>query len=320
VKSGKEIHDFICSVNLGRCTYRDVSFIDEDFLMDRDRAMEMAIWNARELEKPILFSCLTSLKSITQYTTEELRSMGLAGVWVGIESKRADYGKLKNVDVASTIHTMKKAGISVLTSMIIGYDWHDEQGVEDDFQYLISLRPTLSQLMIYSPCPQTPLYEQLLESNRLLTIPYKYHDGFHVLFKHPHFSAERLEHLLINLFEREYEELGPCIFRVLEVQLNGYEAYKESPHPLMQRRALEHKRMCQRFYPLLGLGIAKAPSPNVKDFIKTLRDRIENTMIIPYRKRSMRVFVPFLYHYTKIHDTLIPYRQPVEEVHRYHYS
>jgi radical SAM superfamily enzyme YgiQ (UPF0313 family) len=319
VRSGKEIHDFICSVDYGDSTYRDVGVIDEDFLFDRERAMEMVKWNARELEKPILFSCLTSLKSISQYSMKELLSMGLAGVWVGIESKKAKYGKLKNIDVAQSVTALKRSGINVLTSMIIGFDWHDAKGIEDDFQYLLSLKPTLSQLMLYSPCPQTPLYKKLANEERLLDIPYKHYDGFHLLFKHPYFSAEELEKILLRLFEREYEELGPCIFRVMAVQLDGYDSLRDNANPLFRRRALEHQRLCLRFYPLLRLGIAKAPSQKVKDYLRELRERTENAFSIPFAQRSKKAAAPLLYYYTKLHDAVFPNRQPRCEVHRYHY-
>jgi radical SAM superfamily enzyme YgiQ (UPF0313 family) len=320
IRSGKEIHDFICSVDYGDSTYRDVGVIDEDFLADRRRAIEMAQWNAKEIEKPILFSCLTSLKSLSQYSRDELLSMGLAGVWVGIESKKATYAKLKGIDVAQSVTALKRSGISVLTSMIFGYDWHDANEIEDDFQYLLSLKPTLSQLMIYSPCPQTPLYEKLASENRLTKVPYQHYDGFHVLFKHPHFSAEELERLLLQLFQREYEELGPCIFRVLEVQLNGYDLLKEHLNALFRKRALEHQRFCMRFYPLLGIGIAKAPSQRVKDYVIGLRDRIESTFPISIADRSKKAIAPFLYHYTKVHDIVVRNQQPRPEIHRYHYA
>jgi len=317
VTSGKEIHDFIFSVDLGNGTYRDVGIIDEDFLMDYKRGMELAAWNVRELEKPIMFSCLTSLRSLSQYTTEDLISMGLAGVWVGVESKQATYGKLRGLDVSDRVARLKNAGINVLTSMIVGYDWHDERGIEDDFQYLLSLQPTLSQFMIYSPCPHTPLYEHLKRKNRLLSVPHKYHDGFHLLFKHPHFSPLQLERLIVRLCEREYEELGPSIFRVLETQLNGYEAWKDSSIPMFRRRALEHQRLCQRLYPLLGVGIGNAPSLQVGNYLKALRDRIEATMTVPYRERAKKFVAPLLYYYTRIRDTVMPYRQPPQQIHRY---
>lgn len=318
--NGRAIYDAICSGDYGSSTYRDVGIIDEDFLADRPRAMEMGEWNARELEKPILFSCLTSLKSISQYTMEELLWMGLAGVWVGIESRKATYGKLKDVDVAGSIRHLKSSGINVLTSMIIGFDWHDAAEIENDFQYLLSLKPTLSQMLIYSPCPQTPLYRKFERENRLLGVPYQHWDGFHTLFKHPHFSPEELEKILRRLFEREYEELGPCIFRVLEVQLNGYDRLRESDRPLFRRRALEHRRFCLRFYPLLRTGIAKAPSQRVRDYVRALRDRTQSTFSIGFAEQSRQVVAPVLYYYTKLHNAVAPHQQPRPEIHRYRFA
>jgi radical SAM superfamily enzyme YgiQ (UPF0313 family) len=320
IKSGKEIHDFICSVDFDGSTYRDVGIIDEDFLLDHERAIEMAEWNAKEIEKPILFSCLTSLKSLSQYSLDELLSMGLAGVWVGVESQKATYSKLKNIDVPQSISSFKAVGISVLSSMIIGYDWHDADGIEEDFRYLISLKPTLTQFMLYSPCRNTPLYGKLASEKRLLELPYHYHDGFHVLFKHPHFSPEELEKLLLRLFQSEYEELGPCIFRFLEVQLKGYESLKESPKALFRRRALEHQRLCLKLFPLLKMGIARAPSRTVKDYLMTLRDRLEDILPISYLDRFKMTIVPFLYYYTRWRDALFPNQQPRAEIHRYHYA
>lgn len=316
VRTGKQIHDFICSVDFGRSTYRDVGIIDEDFLLDRRRGRELAEWNSRELEKPILFSCLTSAKSIAQYSTDELLRMGLAGVWMGIESRRAKYGKLKNLDIPAMISRLKDFGINVLTSMILGYDWHDPATVEDDFQYLLSLKPTLSQLMLYSPCPQTPLYERMRKAGRLLDVPYHHYDGFHLLFRHPHFSPEEIETLLVRLFEREYEELGPCIFRVMEVQLNGFERLRASESALYRRRALEHRHMAVAIFPLLRVGIAKAPSGRVREYLVSLRDRAGSLLPLPVSVRSREVAAPLLYHYTDWRRRFT-YTQPRQEVHHY---
>ena len=121
-----------------------------------------------------------------------------------------------------------------------------KQTIEEDFQYLLSLKPAFSQMMIYSPCPQTPLYQRMLGEGRLLNIPYKYVDGFHALFTHPHLSKERLEALIQELFRREYEELGPSVCRVLDIQLSGYETLRESPSPLFRARAREHRKLAAR--------------------------------------------------------------------------
>jgi radical SAM superfamily enzyme YgiQ (UPF0313 family) len=317
LKSGQEIYQAICSLDLGKNTFKNIAFIDEDFLADRRKIMEMANLNAQEIEKPILFSCSASLKSLSQYTLEELLSTGLSGVFIGIESKKADYPKLKNMDVAQMIFNLKSFGINVLISMIIGYDWHDSDGIEEDFQYLLSLKPTLSQIMIYSPCPQTPFYDRMKKEGRLLDIPYKFCDGFHVLFRHPHFSSQDLERILMQLQRREYEELGPSIFRIQEVQLRGYESLKDSPNPLFRARAEEHKRLCLEIYPLLKIGIKKAPSLKVKKYLKDLGDRVERQFDISALNRIKELVVPALYSYTKLKDKFVFLQQPRTEINRY---
>lgn len=320
LKTGREIHEVMYSADFSKNNIMNVSFIDEDFLADRKKITEMARLNSQEIEKLILFNCFSTLQSLSQYTIEELLSMGLSGVWVGVESKKADYPKLRNIDVAQMINDLKNAGINVLISMIIGYDWHDEKTVEEDIQYLLSLKPTLSQFMLYSPCPQTPLYSKMKEENRLLDVPYRYQDGFHALFKHPHFSTEELENLIMQFFKREYEELGPAIFRVLEVQLKGYEFIKNNPNPLFRMRAREYKKICLKIYPLLKIGIKKAPSLKVKKYLKELKERVEDRFQISASERLEECVAPFLYFYTALHNRINPRPQPRSKILRYNFN
>ncbi|UCG87905.1 MAG: hypothetical protein JSW71_05005, partial [Gemmatimonadota bacterium] len=285
LKTGREIHEAMVSLDSGTNGFRNIGVIDEDFLADRGRIAEMITLNSTVVDRPIFFSCLTSLRSLTQYTLDELLSMGLSGVWIGVESLQADYPKLRNVDRAEMFASLRGVGINTLASIIVGYDWHDESTIEQDFQYLLSLKPTFSQIMIYSPCPQTPLYQRMLDADRLLEVPYKFHDGFHLLFAHPKISGARLESLVDELFQREYEELGPSVCRVLDVQLQGYSKLRYSENSLFRRRAEENKRLCLEIYPLLRTAIRKAPSETVRTYLVDLRQRVEETLRIPPRAR-----------------------------------
>jgi hypothetical protein len=296
---------------------RNIGVIDEDFLADRRRIEDMIPLNAGVLDAPIFFSCLTSLRSLTQYSIDELLQMGLSGVWVGVESTRATYPKLRNIEARTLLDSVKRVGIITLTSIIVGYDWHDEETIEDDFQYLLSLRPTFSQMMIYSPCPQTPLYERLRAADRLVDVPYKYHDGFHLLFKHPHFEARRLETLVTELFRREYEELGPSVCRVLDVQLQGYLTLRDSEIPLFRRRAEEYKKLCLEIYPLLKTAIREAPSEQVRGSLRELRERVQDTFRIPGPARVKEGVVPLLASYSRMRDRLFPNPQPRTVVEHY---
>jgi hypothetical protein len=317
LKTGRELHDAMMAAGNGRSSLRNVGVIDEDFLADEQRIREMIPLNAAQVETPIFFSCLTSLRSLQQYSTDELLSMGLSGVWVGIESQWANYHKLGKNGAAPILGELKRVGIIPLTSMIIGYDWHDDEKIESDFQYLLSLRPVFSQLMIYTPCPTTPLHQRLREEGRLLPVPHKYHDGFHALFKHPYMSVKKLEHLILEFFRREYQELGPSVARVLEVQLNGYTALRSHSDPLFRARAREYAKLCLDIYPLLSTAIRKAPSTRVRLYLRSLKERTEDELHIPTSAKLKEAAVPLLGWYTQMTDRLRPHAQPSAIVHRY---
>jgi hypothetical protein len=221
------------------------------------------------------------------------------------------------VDVPAVFERLRRAGIITLASLIVGLDAHDEAGVEADFQYLLSLRPCFSQFMIYSPCPQTPLYARLERERRLTPVPYVHHDGFHALFTHPRFSAQRLETLVQELFRREYEELGPSVLRVAEVQLEGWLALRDRAEPHVVARAREYRRLCLDVYPLFDLAIRRAPSEKVRRWATGLRERVEEAFEIPASTRLKAGLVPALAVYAALRERLQPNPQPRSEVHRY---
>jgi hypothetical protein len=68
------------------------------------------------------------------------------------------------------------------------------------------------------------------------------------------------------------------------------------------------------------MGIAMAPSKTVKDYLLTLRDRLEDTLPISLLDKSKTYITPFFYYFTKWHDTLFPNQQPREEVNRYGFT
>ena len=317
IRDGAALHEEMRRVDHGGVPYRNIGVIDEDFLADRPRMEAMIPLNATLVDRPVLFTCLTSLQSLAQYSTDELLAMGLSGAWVGIESLLARYAKLRDVDAGALIDRHRRVGIVTLTSMIVGLDGHDEGNVEGDFQYLLGLRPACAQFMIYSPCPQTPLYARLEREGRLLAVPHKYHDGFHALIAHPRFTSERLERLVDELYRREYEALGPTALRVAEVQLEGYLTLRERSEPHLRARAREYRRLCLDTYPLFGAAIRRAPSERVRRWAIELRERVEDSFAVPASARVKAALVPALAAYATLRGRLRPNPQPGTEVHRY---
>jgi hypothetical protein len=171
--------------------------------------------------------------------------------------------------------------------------------------------------MIYSPCPQTPLYQRFKDENRLLDIPYIKRDGFHVMFRHPFFSPEKLEQRLLELFSREYEELGPSIFRIQQVQLMGYDYLKDTDNPLFLARRNEHRRLCLDIYPLLKTGIRMAPSEKVRSQLTRLKEQVGDTFKISSALKFKEKAAPLLYYYTRLKEKWMSKPSVKSEIRRF---
>jgi len=317
LRTGRELHEAMAAVETDGASYRNIGVIDEDFLADRGRIAGMIPLNAAVVDKPILFSCLTSVKSLEQYDDGELLAMGLGAAWIGVESLQARFAKLRGVDVPGMFARLRGLGVVTLGSMIVGLDAHDERSLEADFQYLLGLRPCFSQFMIYSPCPQTPLHARMQREGRLRDVPWIRHDGFHALSAHPNFTAERLERLVLELFRREYEELGPSVLRVAEVQLEGWLRLKGCAVPHLAARSREYRNLCLEVYPLIGLAIRRAPTERVRRWAGELRERVEETFGVTRAMRLKASLVPALAAYAALRERLQPNPQPPTEVHRW---
>jgi len=67
------------------------------------------------------------------------------------------------------------------------------------------------------------------------------------------------------------------------------------------------------------MGIKKAPSQKVKEYLKDLRDRVENQFHISALEKLKEHIIPALYGITKLHDKFAFFQQPRAEIHRYNF-
>jgi hypothetical protein len=317
LRSGVELHEAMRDADPDGAGRRYVGVVEEDFLADRGRIEPMIPLNRALVDEPILFSCTTSLESLSQYGTEELLAMGLSGAWIGLESRGAPEPAVSTPDVYREFGRLRGAGIVTLALMRLGMDWHDEQGLEEDFQHLLSLRPQFSRFVIHSPCPCTPLWEELERQGRLRAVPCRLRDGAHALVMHPLLSGERLEGLVEEYARREYEELGPSLLRVAEVRLEGYLMLRYRVQEHLQARARAYRRECVALYPLMGYAIRTAPTERVRRWAMGLREEIEDTFEIPSSARFRAGIMPALAAWARLRNRLRPHPRPRAVVRRY---
>ncbi len=275
LKTGEDIYREIRRVQKDQGDPKlGIGVIEEDFLMQRKRAGEYLECVKKDTEDPPRISCFASAYSISLWDPKDLVRMGIETIWIGVESREATYAKLQGCDLKKTFDTLHSHGINTLASLIIGHDFHTVEKVWDDFEYLMSLEPTLSQFLILSLACNTPLFERLKKEGRLLDVPYPHYDGFHLVFRHPHIGKEKMEQLLIDIYDEEYRRLGPSAIRYIERQAAGYLRFKDSPELLLRLRAEQRRDACLEALPLFPTAVRYAPTREVAEKVRNIEESI----------------------------------------------
>ena len=284
IKDGKEL--FNCVLEQYKTAEKRkenmllVSIIDEDFFHNEPRARQF-LEAVRETKPDIGLAGFSSIKSLSRFTVKEIAEMGFDIIWVGIEGKQSGYQKLAGPPPEVLFEELRSYGICTVASSIIGLPYHTRESIREDFERLISLKPTYSQIMIYLPIPGTPLYKKATEENLFLP---KYKDqknwkkleGFEQFLKYDQFEDGELEIIQDQLYEEEYRRLGPSIYRITDTYIHSLDKLLKSGSQLLEMRAQRHIKTLKPIRSILPIGSMLAPSPEVKENIqrmaKTFRD------------------------------------------------
>jgi len=254
--------------------------IDEDFLLNKKRAMEFRDCVLQGGKKPSIFA-FSSVKAISQYTVEEILEMGIDGFWIGYEGTRSNFAKQQGRDIAEILTEFRQHGITVLTSMIVGFDYQTPEIVAQELEGLIKLKPALGQYLIYGPVPGTPFHERVIKENLLHDIYttdkdlfYRRADGFTTMMKHPTLSPKQIEDIQTWCFEQDFQRLGPSIFRVLETRFLGYLTLRNSPNPILRQKAEYFAQELRVAYPVFLVGRLFGPNAKIRQWIGELERNI----------------------------------------------
>lgn len=125
-----------------------------------------------------------------------LADSGCIGIFVGIESisgSEANHPKTgSRYSHADLIKRVRDAGIVVETSMIFGFDDHDESIFEKTVRYLENCAPSVTTFNILTPYPGTALFDQFDREGRLLHKDWQRYDHNQVVFRPRLMTPERL--------------------------------------------------------------------------------------------------------------------------------
>ena len=239
--------------------------LDENFLDDPKRVGRlMELMESRN--RPFVLDIFSSLKAISQHDPLTLVRLGVQFVWIGVKSKMAIFDKIKGIDAFAVIENLRRHGISVLASTILFLEHHDEKTLWEDVDYTIGLRPDFIEFIEPAPLPGTALYERLEAEGRIRhEIPrQEWHGQHRIWFRHPRFSSAESRRILDRAFQKDFETLGPSLFRIAETRLLGLQIIRETTDAFLARQFDDMRFFAAEMKPLLWAFITMAPNAEVK--------------------------------------------------------
>lgn len=234
-QTGAQLFDVMCEME-SSMKVRTFFVMDENFLLYRKRAMEL-LELMKAKGKAWALYVFSSANAIRKYTMRELVELGISWVWMGLESPRAGYAKLQGQDTMDLTRELRRHGIKLLGSTIIGLEHHTPENMGDEIEHAISHETDFHQFMLYTPVPGTPLYQEMEQQQRLIDVDLADIHGQHKFnFQHAAISREASNYFLEAAFRRDFERNGPSLYRICRTTLQGWMRYKNDPDPRIRER------------------------------------------------------------------------------------
>jgi radical SAM superfamily enzyme YgiQ (UPF0313 family) len=294
-KSGDEIFAVMEEME-AKMKVQSFFIMDENFLLRRERTMEL-LARMKEKAKNWSFYVFSSVNAIRKYTMDELVELGVSWLWLGLESPRSTYAKLRGVDTQQLARDLRAHGIKLLGSTIVGLEHHTPENIGEEIDYAVAHDTDFHQFMLYTPVPGTPLYREMAEQGRLLpTDLADTHGQYEFNFKHAAISRKESTGFLDRAFRRDFERNGPSLYRICRTTLAGWKRYRNHPDArIRQRFGREARQLKNAYSASLWAMERRLRSTNaaISAKIQTLRYEVEQEFGTPARLAA-RIFGPVL--------------------------
>lgn len=236
-ESGDELFTVMCEIER-TLKVRSFFVLDENFLLHKKRSLRLLeLMEANG--KSWSLSVFSSARVLKSYTMDQLVGLGISFVWMGLEGKESNYGKLKGVDTLGFVHLLQSNGIRVLGSTILGLEDHRPENMDATIDYAVRHDTVFHQFMLYTPVPGTPLHEKhQREGNLLPESEFSFadaHGQYRFNYRHPHIKNGEEEQYLSDAFRRDFAVNGPSLLRLIRVLLNGWKKRKGQPRRIRNR-------------------------------------------------------------------------------------
>lgn len=249
-ETGEELFEIMCELERSM-KVQSFFVMDENFLFHRRRALRLLELMVEHGKSWSLY-VFSSANVLRSYSMEQLVSLGISWIWMGLEGKGSQYTKLHGADTLSLVRELQSHGIRVLGSTIIGLEEHTPENIGSAIDYAVSHDTEFHQFMLYMPVPGTPLYAEHKAKGSLLSTDEcddaDTHGQLKFNYRHPHIPAGQETELLLSAFRRDFVVNGPSIIRVVRTLLAGWKRYRNSSDVRIRNRCAREGRALSTVY------------------------------------------------------------------------
>ena len=172
------------------------TFFDDTFTLDKARTYSICDEIIkREIDIP--WDCQTRVDQITPEILTKMKKAGCEIVTFGIESgcQHILNAINKNTSVEKNergIRMVKNAGLSVVTSVIIGFPGETLETMKETLSFIHRLKPDDAYVCIATPYPGTDLYRIVQENDWKMSPDWSKYDTVTPVFENPEVANEEL--------------------------------------------------------------------------------------------------------------------------------
>ncbi len=222
--------------------------MDENFLLNKRRAMQL-LARMKQEGKSWEFYVFSSANAINKYTMDELVELGISWIWMGLESANSAYRKLNGTDTLQLTAELRRHGIRVLGSTIVGLEHHTPENIKAEIEHAVMHDTDFHQFMLYTPVPGTPLYREIQSAGRLLDVDLADIHGQHKFnFEHAAISRDDSKKFLDYAFLRDFQRNGPSLYRICRTTFAGWKRYHKHPDDRIRHRFDHEARALRALY------------------------------------------------------------------------
>ncbi|MGZ4926334.1 MAG: B12-binding domain-containing radical SAM protein [Halobacteriota archaeon] len=154
--------------------YENVTMLDDNFILDKDRVFKFADF-VEEHRLKFDWSCTGRVDSIDEDMLRRLSEVGCNGLFFGIESASNETLKLikkgfTTDQVIDAFDVLKNYNYATTASFMIGLPGDDRQKITDTINLAKRIHPDFAMFSVTTPYPGTELYENIDHYDIELTV------------------------------------------------------------------------------------------------------------------------------------------------------